>query len=448
MADGGTLRIRDAVHGDLVFEDDLGALVRDLIDTPVFQRLRHIKQNGVTNLVFPGAEHTRFAHSLGVAGMAQRMLDAIEKNSPHTKNEIQERRPQIVVAALLHDVGHGPFSHTFEETVGAKFVHDKMSAKIIKSADGDGLGHIIDKHLRPGSTSEIADYVAGTGDSPHWGAHVVSSQLDADRLDYVRRDAKLAGISNTSPDTDRLVGALHIVDNHIVVAHRAYDVIETLLLALDHLYDRIYFHKAVRAATLLLKSAIARAAEQPHAIGNDALADMLTVGDDVDIGKFVTVTEVSVWECVSSWQDSRDPVLRKLAKMLTRRSLMKSVDLNESGFAQADILASKARELTAAEFDGDLARHLVHIDDADRLNYKRYSADSKKPPIYTWSPGDKKPVRIEDAPRSIVRSVVQPISRGRLYFPAPIYRDLMKFGEERRILTDAQLAKFRDRSRV
>jgi uncharacterized protein len=131
---------RDPIHGDLDFGYEGGSaegqLLRAVIDSPLFQRLRHIRQNGVANMVFPGAEHSRFAHSMGVAWLASQMFDSASQNAG--LSNLEEQRLDTVLAALLHDVGHGPFSHTFEEVVTKnKFDHEKMTVRIISEEESD-----------------------------------------------------------------------------------------------------------------------------------------------------------------------------------------------------------------------------------------------------------------------------------------------------------------------
>ncbi|NJK32570.1 MAG: HD domain-containing protein [Deltaproteobacteria bacterium] len=207
---------RDPIHGHVAFAGELGKTVKRLVDTPEFQRLRHIRQNGITNLVFHGAEHSRFAHSLGVAFTATRMLAAIQRNSDLTLTE--EEHDDTVLAALLHDVGHGPFSHTLEEILrelAVDFDHEAMTVRFMR--EGNIASILEDSSV--GRSVRLVEFIEKKKDDTRvrWWHSIVSSQLDADRLDYVQRDACMAGISNHRPDIPRLIEYLGVSDGRVIV---------------------------------------------------------------------------------------------------------------------------------------------------------------------------------------------------------------------------------------
>ncbi|NVB37769.1 HD domain-containing protein [Pseudenhygromyxa sp. WMMC2535] len=443
----GKLRIRDAIHGDLVFEGELGELMRALIDTPIFQRLRHVHQNGLTHMVFPGAEHSRFVHSIGVAGVAQRMLDAIEANSGETFE--QGVREATVVAALLHDVGHAPFSHTFEEIVGRdKFDHEKMGVRIIEGDEEGGLRMILECH-RKGMSKGVADYIRGSSKS--WAKAIVSSQLDADRLDYVRRDATLAGIDNLRPDITRLIENLTLYkdpssgQDKVVVYDKAFDVVESVLLALDHLYGRVYFHKAVRAATVLLEALIRRAVEiegKAFPDKSEVFCRLCSEGGRISLSDYVDATEATLWCHVSRWRRESwvDPVLHHLAKCLVGRKFPKTLELPyDNNLAVVD-LHDKAINLVKEHYGEDWIPYLVKLDDSIRVNYRRFQAGAKmheKEPIWLYSPSssseNSRILAIEDEPRSNVRIGGERIYKGRLYAPKEVIRELRGYAERKKI---------------
>ncbi len=266
----------------------------------------------------------------------------------------------------------------------------------------------------------------------------MSSQLDADRLDYVRRDAQLAGIHNVQPDIERLIGHLFLHDEAAVVVHRkAFDVVESLLLGLDHLYERVYFHKTVRAASLQLTALIRRAAEDPDAAGlqqADPLRKLLENGHEVDLCDYLQLSDTTIWKLVDLWRTSEDVTLRYLASRLSRRTLPKALSLPLHKNDDVIRLVDKARELVAAnrELNAIDPKHLIYVDDARRVNYKRYSPphaknNKKKQSILIGDEHSEELTAIEDEERSIVPSVIKRIYKGRLYVPVEVHEEMKGF---------------------
>ena len=190
-----TQRLRDPVHGLIIFEenDNLAQLAWKLINTPEFQRLRRIKQLGVSEFVFPSAVHTRFAHSIGVFHTARELVRIIKRESTAARPLNGNCADVATIAALLHDLGHGPFSHTFERVQASRGVgrqHEKWTAEIIRNTDG-AIRPLLEAH-RAGITEEVASLLAAEDPIDIYHA-VVSSSFDADRLDYLRRDRLMTG---------------------------------------------------------------------------------------------------------------------------------------------------------------------------------------------------------------------------------------------------------------
>ncbi len=209
-------RVRDPVHGLIVFENEGDIARRDqtawnLINTPEFQRLRRIRQLGVSDFTFPGATHTRFAHSIGVFHTARKLVEIIKRQLPDAEFD-SDRANVAVLAALLHDLGHGPFSHAFEQVQrarGAAKHHEIWTADIILRATGK-IRPLLEA-FRPGITEHIAELL--TAEVPKDIYHaVVSSSFDADRLDYLRRDRMMTGTGAGAIDFDWLLDNLRIAE--------------------------------------------------------------------------------------------------------------------------------------------------------------------------------------------------------------------------------------------
>ena len=209
-----TQRLRDPVHGLIVCEenDDLAQLAWKLINTPEFQRLRRIKQLGVSEFVFPSAVHTRFAHSIGVFHSARELVRIIERETTAVRPFDRHRADVATIAALLHDLGHGPFSHTFEGVQTSRGVgrrHEEWTAEIIRNADG-AICPVLEAH-RAGITEEVASLLAAEDPIDIYHA-VLSSSFDADRLDYLRRDRLMTGTGAGAIDFDWLMEHVRVAD--------------------------------------------------------------------------------------------------------------------------------------------------------------------------------------------------------------------------------------------
>ena len=265
-------RLRDPVHGLIVFDDrdplKIDPLAWALIDTPEFQRLRRIRQLGVSEFTFPGAVHTRFAHSIGVFHTARMLVMVIRREMSRNEQDFEEAKAKVVlIAALLHDLGHGPFSHAFEgvqELRGAKKRHEQWTAEIIRNPAGK-IRPLLEG-FEPDFTEKVADLLAKEDPEDIYHA-VVSSSFDADRLDYLRRDKLMTGIGAGAIDFDWLIENVRVAEIDIDVPgegdgeakaptfcleKKALPAAEQFLLARYTLFQQVYFHKATRCVEAMI----------------------------------------------------------------------------------------------------------------------------------------------------------------------------------------------------
>lgn len=308
--------INDPVYGFISIDSPL---VFDLIQHPAFQRLRHIRQLGLAELVYPGAIHTRFQHALGAMHLMRRVLESFRGKGI----DISERElVSAQIAILLHDIGHGPFSHTLEETILPQVKHESISFQLMRKLDGDFDGEL-----------GMALKMFQNGYPRKFFHQLVSSQLDIDRLDYLRRDCFFTGVMEGSIGVDRIISMLTIHDDQVVVEEKGLYSIEHFLNARRLMYWQVYLHKTAVSAERLLVNIIRRAQYLSQS-GNDlpssnALKTFLVHNHTIDdftqktsvLEAYSQLDDNDVWGAIKMWKDSDDAILSQLCNMLLQRNL-------------------------------------------------------------------------------------------------------------------------------
>ncbi len=345
--------IRDPVHNIIHFDKQEDAALLELIDTQAFQRLRQIKQLGLSSFTYPGAEHTRFAHSIGVTHLTKRFIDKISSlkgnQNRQFAQELQDNRKVALAAALLHDVGHGPFSHALEKTTGTR--HEKWTIEMIR---GDTeINSVLSKyHIDP---SEVADVIQRTHHSKAI-VKLLSSQLDTDRIDYLLRDSKMTGAGYGTFDLEWMINVLTIGEHNgdIEVGldrDKGLSIAEDFVMARYYMYVNVYFHKTTRGAELLVDRIFSRA----HELYNDGTAIELPL-DLVEIlskkgqlretlTHYINLTDNTIWYFVTLWSRHQDNILQDLCNRLLRRNFFKTVSASGEDFVEvADKILTYAHE--------------------------------------------------------------------------------------------------------
>jgi HD superfamily phosphohydrolase len=349
-----TQRLRDPIHNLIVFrkDDEEDQLVWRLIGTKEFQRLRRIRQLGLSEFVFPGATHTRFAHSIGVFNNARRLLSVLENTGKHIT---KEQRRVILVSALLHDVGHGPFSHAFEvareaiaESRGEEAIHkhERWSANQIRQPGGD-----IQKELGDELAAEVAGLIAAEEPRSVLDA-VVSSSFDADRLDYVVRDRYMTGAGAGAIDQEWLIDNLRTYEVSIpqdddkprqvptfVFGPKGRQAAEDFLLARYRLYSQIYLHKTTRGFEQLVTALFQYIGGEHSDLGrlglrtDDPLVVFLRTLDQAEDDHQKTdllrkLDDTFVWAMIGQLSECEDDIARDLSSRLIYRKPLKVIDLS------------------------------------------------------------------------------------------------------------------------
>lgn len=349
-------------------------IIQDLIEHPWFQRLRRIRQLGMTSLVYPGALHTRFHHALGAMHLTGEAIEVLRfKGAKIT----EEEAIGVTIAILLHDIGHGPFSHALEHSFADNINHEDISSLMM-----DRLNDEFDGKLNTAISIFRDQY-------PKRFLHqLVSSQLDMDRLDYLKRDSFFTGVSEGVISTDRIIKMLNVRDDELVVEAKGIYSIEKFIIARRLMYWQVYLHKTVISAENLMVNTLKRAkelAENDHELfGTPALKEFLynrygkeDLRDKPGLlGKFAQLDDHDIYSSVKVWQDDQDPVLSRLCRNLVNRELFK-IELQQQKIDPAFLkekLAKVAKKyrLTSHEagyfvFSGSISNN-AYNPRSDRIN--------------------------------------------------------------------------------
>jgi hypothetical protein len=331
--------LRDPVHGLVAFEGEEERLVEELIDTPELQRLRRVRQLGVTSLAFPGAEHSRFAHAIGAAFVMKLLLArlrTIDSVLPEGQRVTRERAREVLAAALLHDLGHGPLSHLFEDAIPGAPPHETWTERIVLDPS-TGVHRVltsIDSTL-PG---RVVDLVHGRHELPYL-AKAVSGEFDVDRCDYLLRDAHATGVRYGVYDLDWLLRSLRFAPAFVrgeapalaIDGAKGLPAIEAFITARLFMFQQVYLHKATRAAEWMISTILARAVMVVRGggmlEGAPAAVRAVARGEAIGLGDYLELDDGVLWGAMHMWEGAQDRPLADLARRIRARSLFKTIEL-------------------------------------------------------------------------------------------------------------------------
>ena len=359
----------DPLHGAIALDrqDPVEQLLIRLIDTPAFQRLRRVRQLGAASLTFHGAESSRFTHALGVMELTRKAFDLLVKRYP----SLASQRATVLCAALLHDIGHGPYSHTAEAIF--KTHHEHWTRRIIgESAPVQALLAEFD----PALTAAIASVYTHQHSLPLvW--QLVSSQLDCDRLDYLMRDSYFTGASYGSLDLDRIVRSMDMDDDgNLMVSHKGQTAVEHYLLVRYFMYAQVYNHPKNLAATWTLQRAFERA-QKCFVAGNLDVDETVTAWLNhpqmpLTLEHYLAADDIVFTYHLQRWQHHADKVLADLCQRFIQRRLLKARDVsNLSEHDRADLLAQTQAQVVEAGYDPQLYCGLSHSQSCGYTLYQR-----------------------------------------------------------------------------
>jgi HD superfamily phosphohydrolase len=365
----------DPIHQDIVLDGakPAEALVMDLIDTPEFQRLRRVHQLGVSHLTFQGSEHSRFTHSMGVMHIASRLYDQL--HAPQNPPASEEEKALVLATALLHDVGHGPYSHVTEAILG--YNHEQWSCRII---EGDtNITSVLNKFDR-GLAAKITSVLRKTY-KPHYISDIVSSQLDCDRFDYLLRDSYMSGTAYGLFALNRIIASLEIDqqnDRIVVSGSKGQTSVEHYLFARYSMYASVYYHKKNLASKALLAKLMKRAKLLGSKISfMDEPTGKLICGQPLSTAEYLQLDDVQMTYHIKRWLSDPDPILKDLAGRLINRRLFKAIRLTPDYLPRAEELETRARKVVA-----DLGmdpEYYVAMESTGIRPYDLYSPDADNP---------------------------------------------------------------------
>ncbi|MEN9987477.1 MAG: hypothetical protein RLZZ585_516 [Bacteroidota bacterium] len=399
--------INDPVYGFITIPDEI---IFDILEHPHMQRLRRIMQLGLSHLVYPGANHTRFHHVLGAMHLMSEAVATIRRKGHEIT--LEEERA-VCLAILLHDIGHGPFSHALEYDIVCGVSHEEISSFFIEELSKEFDGQL-----------DMALLIFQNKYDKPFLHQLVSSQLDMDRLDYLNRDSFYSGVSEGIIGTDRLIEMLNVREGQLVLEEKGIYSIEKFIVARRLMYWQVYLHKTVVAAEFMLIHALRRAKFLAKR-GDDVFASpALSFFMKQDITEndfhqrkevlvnFAQLDDYDIWSAIKVWQTHNDPILSQLAKSLVNRKLFKIV-ISKDPFSEERIKTERKRIQDIYQLSYDEVDYFVY---SDVLTNKAYNQDKQNINLLMKN-GDI--IDLTEASDNLnISALAQPVEKYFLCFPA------------------------------
>lgn len=396
--------INDPVHGFIKIPYEI---LYDVLEHRYFQRLRRISQTGLLSLVFPGATHTRFHHALGAMHLMFTALETLKLKGVRISDEEEKA---ALLAILLHDVGHGPYSHALESLLMEDWHHEKLSILLMKKLNDEFNGEL-----------DLALEMFQGKYHRKFFNQLITSQLDVDRLDYLKRDSFFTGVSEGSVNTQRIISMMNVKDDELLIDEKGVYSIENFLTARMFMYWQVYYHKTSALAEHLLVKILSRAKQlisegkQVEAYGN--LKYFLYKTDfekatEEDVNRFTQLDDTDVLSAIKTWQNADDFVLSYFCKAVVQRKFPKTV-FSSQKFEESEILEKIER--ANQKFGIENGDQLVEQISRTLLPY-----DNQKQPIFLLKRDGRK-IKLEDAETQILSAHInQPTTKNILFFPREI----------------------------
>lgn len=405
MSNTNKLKIfNDPIYGFITIPN---TLIYDLIQHSYFQRLRRISQMGLSYLVYPGAHHTRFHHALGAMHMMQQAVEVLRFKGVVISKEEENA---LYIAILLHDIGHGPFSHAMEHSIVEEVNHEAISLLFMNQLNGVFAGELT-----------LAIQVFKGEYHRKFMLQLISSQLDMDRMDYLKRDSFYSGVAEGNINSDRLIQMMNVVDDVLVMEEKGIYSIEKFLMARRLMYWQAYLHKTSLVAELTLTKALQRAKELLHkGVAIECSASLkyfmerkatLESFSNIDLDTFSQLDDYDVISALKVWQNHPDFILSSLSKMIINRDLSK-VKLNNEKFPREVLEAMTARFIAEHHITQHEAKYFIF---KGKIKNQAYSKEAE--PIRIL----KKDRTIEDVVEASdqlnLKALSKPVTKYYICFP-------------------------------
>ena len=355
--------LNDPIYGFTTIPNEL---IFDLIEHPYYQRLRRITQLGLTYLVYPGAYHTRFHHALGAMHLMQRAIKTLQSKG-HEITEDEETA--VLIAILLHDIGHGPFSHALEHSIVNGINHEHISMMIMNRLNGEFDGKL-----------SLAIQIFQNKYPKLFLHQLISSQLDVDRLDYLKRDSFYSGVSEGVINSDRIISMLNVSKGELVVDAKAIYSVEKFIIARRLMYWQVYLHKAVLSAEFSLVEILKRAKylvqNGEDLFATTALKEFLSNDHSLDdfntneplLDLFCQLDDFDIMTSIKEWTNHNDKVLSTLSQKIIKRKLLK-IELQDKPFEESYTKNIQQKVEAFYGLDPSESQHLVFTNKIDNKAY-------------------------------------------------------------------------------
>jgi uncharacterized protein len=402
---------KDPVHRYVHVRDKI---IWDLIGTAEFQRLRRIRQLGTTYLTFHGAEHSRFNHSLGVYEIIRRIIDDVFRDREHWNHD---ERLLCLCAALLHDLGHGPFSHSFEKVFHLN--HEDFTQAIIL---GPTEVNTVLRRMGDNFPKKVAEVIAKTYENK-LVVSLISSQIDADRMDYLQRDAYYTGVSYGHFDMERILRVMRPREDQVVIKHSGMHAVEDYIMSRYQMYWQVYFHPVTRSAEVILTKILHRAKQlhqEYYSFKQQPVHFYSLFEDEITLQDYLRLDESVILYYFQAWQDEEDPILSDLCRRFLNRQLFQYIEFNPN--SQMKMWMELNHLFKKAGIDPD---YYLVVDSSSDLPYDFYrpGEEEERLPIHLLMPnGDIRELSRES-------EIVEAISGKKrtdhkLYFPQDLIDQL------------------------
>jgi len=360
--------LNDPIYGFIQIPN---SLIFDIIEHPYFQRLRRIAQMGFSNLVYPGANHTRFHHAIGCMHLMQKAVRVLRFKQVEIS---EEEENGLCIAILLHDMGHGAFSHALEHSIVSKISHEEISLKFMKKLNQEFNGEL-----------SLAIKIFEGKYPRKFLCQLISSQLDIDRLDYLRRDSFYTGVTEGNISSDRLIVMMNVKDEELVIEQKGIYSVEKFLIARRLMYWQVYLHKTGLVAENMLVNVLKRAKELSEKgevlFASSALKYFLCNQinyqnfTDETLEMFSKLDDYDVLSAIKEWTNHQDKILSLLSKMIVDRKLLR-IELQMDAFSEAQINKKRSKFSKKLGFSEEETNYFVFSQEIKNQAY------NTKIPIY------------------------------------------------------------------